>query len=173
MSLQQASLWSRMPRGATGHTRIQTLSLAGNAKVKIQSQASNSAGKGRGKREQAFCGAHVVCSLSSDSGIFPHVLYGDFCNQIFLREAHFSRSRVDSSRGPVLMLSSTKSSSGEVHICPHLELFLVPFQSEAETPCLYHSDILAAASVDSAAAAGLEAEEEAEVENVTQQEFRV
>lgn len=116
MSLQQASLWSRMPRGATGQAGIQTLSLAGNTKVRIQSQTSNSAGKGRGKREQASCGAHVVCSLSSDSGIFPHILYGEFCNQILLREAHFGRPRVDCSRDPVLMLRIIKSNTGEVHI---------------------------------------------------------
>lgn len=97
MSPQQASPWSRMPRGATGHARIQTLSLAGSTKVKIQSQESNSAGKGRGMREQTSCGAHVVSSISSDSGIFPHVLCGEFCNQILLREVHSGRSRVDSS----------------------------------------------------------------------------
>lgn len=156
-----------MPRGATGHARIQTLSLAGNTKVKIQSQESDSAGKGRGKREQAFCGAHVASSLSSDSGIFPHVLYGEFCNQILLREAHFGRSRVDSSRGPVLMLSSTKSSSGEVHIWSSFY-----FLQRQKTFSLSHSEVLTAGSVGSAAA-GLEAEEEAEVENWTQQEFRV
>lgn len=144
-----------MPGAATGHTRIQTLSLAGSTKVEIQSQESNSAGKGRGKREQAFCGAHVVSSLSSESGIFPHVPRGEFCNQILLREAHFGRSRVDSSRGPVLMLSLTlvNSTSGALFISFSLS----------------GSEILTAASVGSAA--GLEAEEEAE--NWTQQVFRV
>lgn len=83
---------------------------------KIQSQESNFAGEGRGKREQAICAAHVVSSLSSDSGFFPHALCGEFCNQILLREAHVGRPRVDPSRGPVLMLSSTESNTGEIHI---------------------------------------------------------
>lgn len=92
------------------------LSLAGHTRVKIRGQESNSAGKDFRKGERAFCSACIVSRLSSDSGAFPLVLCGEFCNLIVLREAHFGRSRVDFSRGPVLMLSNTKSNTAEVHI---------------------------------------------------------
>lgn len=134
--LQQA--WSGMPGGATGH-------VSEDSDVIFVR-----------KKEQGFCGALIVSSLSSDFRTFPLALCGEFCNLILLREAYFQMCWCGVTPSPVLL----KPTSGAIFISRRGRSF-----------SLSPGDIPAAAAVCSATA-GLEAERKAEAEAWTQQEFR-
>lgn len=121
------------PRGMC--QRIQMSSLAGPTRAKIQARNQILLGKAERWQNKPFV-QFVFSSLSSDVGTFPLVLRGEFCNLFLLREAHFGRSRVDSSRGPVLMLSNTKSNA-EFHIW---SFFFFNFLScRGKKASLYHA----------------------------------
>lgn len=130
------------PRGMC--QRIQMSSLAGPTRAKIRARNQILLGKAERRQNKTFV-QFVFSSLSSDAGTFPLVLHGEFCNLFLLREAHFGRSRVDSSRCPVLMLSNTKSNAAEFHIWSLLAFF--SFLQRKKNFSLSRSEILAAVSV--------------------------
>lgn len=129
------------PRGTC--QRIQMSSLAGTTRAKIRARNQILLGKAERRQNKTFV-QFVFSSLSSDAGTFPVLLHGEFCNLFLLREAHFGRSRVDSSRGPVLMLSNTKSNVAEFHIWSLLAFFSF---LQRKKNSLSRSEILAAVSV--------------------------